>query len=83
MQAGIESEHPGPTDAEGPADRGCWPCAGRHYRRHSFSPEIEAELRLLNVSDNYQALVAIVVNAAWFAACIALCLCVSAWWCSP
>lgn len=59
-----------------------WAHNGHRYVMHRFPSEVELELRALNRSDNWHALLAWTQDVAWVVLCVALCVMVS-WWFYP
>jgi fatty acid desaturase len=59
-----------------------WAHTGRRYTMHRFPREVERELRVLNRSDNWHALLAWAQDVAWIALCVVSCVMLS-WWFYP
>jgi fatty acid desaturase len=54
----------------------------RGFMRYRFSPEIIAQVKPLNQSDNWHSLLFFAIDVFWIAICVAACLLVS-WWLYP
>ncbi len=59
-----------------------WAHTGKRYRMYRFDPDVGRQIKEVNVSDNWHALLAWFEDLVWMAVCVAACLEIS-WWLYP